>query len=458
MGIPLGTVQKQQKSKGLLTLKIKHPISIGDTISLERETGSYTISELMINNDNIRNAPKDSLVTIGRMRGNISLGDKVFKISSKELITKALSSINEENKFIKLTCTIKIYRNKPIYINTKIINNKIFSDLSISYTSSIIPSIAKNKPISKEIVEKQFRKTSNTNFVFKTFFIEIDDNLFVPTGQLNELRRTVLNLIEIKLHDYIKRNKNFKVCKGTNNLDKINIINNSYKTSYIKKKINTNVNSLKKSILKTMSGFQKNAKDIDLNTILNKKFSIASKNHSKTFPKIQKPKLSVLLNKLNKDFTYSKLKGIDNIYIPISYFLGKKYEEVLLNINMNFNLYIYIPPIIKDNFNNLFKDTIEKILKLYHIKGFIISNLSQILWLKNLNYPDLEIIANTNLNLYNLESIKLVNSLGINNFTLPYELNKQELLDLINTIKKAFYKNSLRNTHKTHTTDFIRTE
>ena len=80
MGIPLGTVQKQQKSKGLLTLKIKHPISIGDTISLEKETGSYTISELMINNDNIRSAPKDSLVTIGRMKGNISLGDKVFKI------------------------------------------------------------------------------------------------------------------------------------------------------------------------------------------------------------------------------------------------------------------------------------------------------------------------------------------------------------------------------------------
>ena len=80
MGIPLGTVQKQQKSKGLLTLKIKHPISIGDTISLERETGSYTISELMINNDNIRNAPKDSLVTIGRMRGNISLGDKTIDI------------------------------------------------------------------------------------------------------------------------------------------------------------------------------------------------------------------------------------------------------------------------------------------------------------------------------------------------------------------------------------------
>ena len=55
MGLFLGTVQNYNKNKGLITLKLKENIEIGDTISLENETGSYTISELMEKNTNIRN-------------------------------------------------------------------------------------------------------------------------------------------------------------------------------------------------------------------------------------------------------------------------------------------------------------------------------------------------------------------------------------------------------------------
>ncbi len=53
MGLFLGIVQKYNKTKGLITLKLEEKIEIGDTISLQNETGSYTISELMINNKNI---------------------------------------------------------------------------------------------------------------------------------------------------------------------------------------------------------------------------------------------------------------------------------------------------------------------------------------------------------------------------------------------------------------------
>ena len=82
MGLFLGTVQKYNKNKGYITLKLKEPINIGDKVSVEKESGSYTISELMENKNNIRETKVNQIVTIGRIKGSISSGDKVYKISS----------------------------------------------------------------------------------------------------------------------------------------------------------------------------------------------------------------------------------------------------------------------------------------------------------------------------------------------------------------------------------------
>ena len=54
MGLFLGIVQKYNSSKGHITVKLNEPIEIGDTISLQNETGTYTISELLQKNQNIK--------------------------------------------------------------------------------------------------------------------------------------------------------------------------------------------------------------------------------------------------------------------------------------------------------------------------------------------------------------------------------------------------------------------
>ena len=67
-----------------------------------------------------------------------------------------------------------------------------------------------------------------------------------------------------------------------------------------------------------------------------------------------KKMVSVLLNILNLDFDYSNLDKIDNIYIPLKYFLNNKYSEILFILQQKFKLYIYMPTIIKDTYSNLF--------------------------------------------------------------------------------------------------------
>ena len=99
--------------------------------------------------------------------------------------------------------------------------------------------------------------------------------------------------------------------------------------------------------------------------------------------------ISVLLNILNPDFDYSKLEGFDNIYIPLKYFSIKKYSDILKTLEQKFKIYIYMPTIIKANYRNLLFSTIEKTISNYNIKGFVISNISNLKLLENvLNNPN----------------------------------------------------------------------
>ena len=105
MGLYLGKVQKYNSNKGYITVKLNEPVEIGDTISLEKEDGSYTISELMDTNmKNIKHTEIGQTVIIGRMKGNIKLSNNINKMSSKKLNNLARESYSKENRKILLNC------------------------------------------------------------------------------------------------------------------------------------------------------------------------------------------------------------------------------------------------------------------------------------------------------------------------------------------------------------------
>ena len=138
MGLPLGIVQNYNKNKGYITLKLKESIKVGDTISLENENGTYTISELMKDNskklENIDIGKNGQTIVIGRMKGNIKLGDKVFKMSSRELNLSALESIKQENRKIPLTAKVTIKKGSPISIRVKSSTDiNLYKDLDLTF-------------------------------------------------------------------------------------------------------------------------------------------------------------------------------------------------------------------------------------------------------------------------------------------------------------------------------------
>ena len=207
MGIYLGRVKKFNKNKGLITLELESTLEIGDSICLEKENSTYTISELMEKDKNIKSGKINQIVTIGRMKGNINIGDKIYKITSKSLKQKALDSFSEEFKKLHLDCDISILKDKHIEIKTICLENNIESSTIYEY----IPLIAENKPLDKEKIILQFSKTTETPFEFKNINITLDNGLFLPVSVLNELRRNTLLDIENKIINSFKKNNNAKL-------------------------------------------------------------------------------------------------------------------------------------------------------------------------------------------------------------------------------------------------------
>ena len=387
MGLFLGTVQNYNKNKGYVTLKIKEPISMGDKVSLENENGSYTISELMDKNNNIKETKLNQTVTIGRIKGNINLGDKIYKISSKALSNNAKESYKNENRKVSLNCNVTIKKDLPISINITS-NNDIpeYKDLNINYELSYIPEEALNKPLDKETIRKQISKTNSTPYVFNNININLDSNLHLSKlSMLNELRRTALD----KVYEYA-------------------------------------VSKINRQIPENISDLEINKKDKTLDNM---------RNIATTMSNIKNKKISLLLNIINFKYDYSKLENVDNIYIPLKYFLNKKYSQILEILNTKAKLYIYFPTILKENYKNLFYTIAKKTVQKYDIKGFIVSNISNIKMLNDL-FEDLKqhykIVANYTFNVFNSNTVLELKQLDISRFTISPESDKEIVSNLCN--------------------------
>ena len=366
MGIYLGKISKYNSSKGLITCKLENSVDIGDSICFEQENTKYTISELMNkNNQNIKNANITDVITFGRMKGNINVGDEIYKINSKSLLAQSKLSYSKE--FIKneLICNIKLKKENPIFIEIICLN----FNTSISFTYNYIPQISQNQPLTIEKIINQFNKTIDTPFSFKSINIDLDNNLFLPISVLNELRRIAIEKIESNIIQSFKRNNPLPLKVQHNN-------------SFLK---NSNNNSTE---------------------------------------------ISLLLNIIKPEFDYSRLMNINRLYIPLKFFENKIYFKILDLLCKKFNVYIYLPTIIRKSYTKLAQKIIDNSLKQFKIKGLVISHISQIELLKQ--YNNFDLIGNYTLNIYNSNSIIEFYKLRFSSITISPELNESSLIKVLN--------------------------
>lgn len=361
-GIYLGEVLNHNNTNGYIKVKLENVIAISDTIEIGND--KYNVSEIVENNKNVKAPYVGQIVQLGRVKGNIRVGDKVYRLSSKELLRSALESFNGENKRIELNCTIIIKLGEKIEMVVE------SQGLEVTYKSDIIPDTAKNAPVTEEAILKQISKTGNTPYTFRNINIDLDDNIFLPNSNLNDIRREALKLFE---NTVIQNSKRYQPLE----LNEAKLDNES--------------------------------------------------------DEIKEKKVAVLLNKIDANEDYTKLENIDYLYLPLHYFLQDKYTEALQDICAKQNVYIYMPIIMNEGYIKVVKNTIKDRIKDLKISGAVISNLGEMeLFKEIIEKNKLEVIANYSMNVFNGETIKSLKELGISRVTISPELNLRDIENISN--------------------------
>ena len=407
IGIYIGNVSKLNKEKGLVRLTLKNDVQIGDKISFEKEEHKYTISELMCNNNNLREANSGDTVVIGRMKGNLHLGDKVYKLTDAVRSKKIDEFIQKENKKIPLSAHIIVKKGVPLSLEVTSCDKENGNYFSMSAKSviDILPIDAITNPISEDRIKEQLCKTTNSQFEFKYIKVDLDDNTYVPKiSYINQLRRECLEKLEEQaIQRFSRDKKNIE-------LSSINSSINNFAQNNSDKSIIIQNNLCKNNIIQNNSDISVTGSNITNN---------------------ENSKICLLLNELDLDYDYSKISNVDNIYVPLKYFKNKQYWEIIKTLSRNNNLYIYLPTVLKDNFRNFYFNDIDAIIKKYKIKGLICSNLSCINYFSNLK-GKLDLVANYTFNVFNNYTINELAEIGIKRVMLSPELDESNLKNITN--------------------------
>ena len=320
----------------------------------------------MNRNTTLKTASVGAIVKLGRMKGNIRPGAKVYKLSSKDLFNSCKESFSKgtEIKKIPISCLLKVKRNKPISIKLTANCLPFYNNISVEYKSDVFPEDSISSPISAERLHSQLSKLGNTPFTLSSFQIELDENLHIPSiSAINDLRRNAISMLEERM----------------------------------------------------MSDFSKNRIELlNLTTESSAPCSASSR------------KISLLLENINLKYDYSQLKGIDNVYVPLKYFGNKQFYDVLHTISDKHNLFIYMPTIIKPNYKNLLLNVLENVLQEFDIKGFVISNVADFKFLEEYTKKYI-FVANYTMNIFNNFTIDELKRLGVGVVTPSVELNKDVL-------------------------------
>lgn len=230
--------------------------------------------------------------------------------------------------------------------------------------TGLVPEKALNVGLTEDRIIKQLSKLGNTVFEIDSINVELGEMLQTSIKDLNELRREAVQELENKILQSFVRE-----FKGT------------YK-------------QLKNNIIQ----------------------------------KVDTPKVSVCLNNIVPNMEYQKIKKVDNIYIPLRFFVNSKLKPQIKTITENFNTYLLMPAISKSNYEKI--NSME-FIKEYNLKGVVVSNLSQIK-----DFQGIPVIANYTFNIANNYSINELEQLGVQKYTASPEFEREVISTICGNIPK----------------------
>ena len=193
-GIEIGKIIKIKNNS--FYLKLTDDLNVQDGIRVIDDDIGFTVTEMFVNDEKVKSAKKGDIVKIKKKVGSLSIVLKTTDSKQLEVINELI----KEKKRLPLNIKIEAYLNDKVSITVN------YKDNSVRIVSDYIVTKAIKNKITKEDIENKINRLNDTVYYLNKLDIIMDDNIFIPVGVLNNLRRDAigrLNYERLKRDDIV---------------------------------------------------------------------------------------------------------------------------------------------------------------------------------------------------------------------------------------------------------------
>lgn len=188
IGIEIGRVISVNKQN--VDIELNNDLNVLDGIRcIGKKDIGLTIQSMYIKRVKVSHASKKDIITI-KMNEQPKIGDIVVKTTDYNQLKNIQNSINSNSRKVNIKFKLIAHLNSQLILKVDDgINN-------IELKDNYIVQMSKNVPTTIDSIEKQLTKTGNTVYNVEKIECELDDNIFIPIKNLNELRRNILEQLD----------------------------------------------------------------------------------------------------------------------------------------------------------------------------------------------------------------------------------------------------------------------
>lgn len=267
-----------------------------------------------------------------------------------------------------------------------------YGKIKVSYQGDMVL-VAQNRPLTKEVVTEKITKTGNTPFVFENLEVTMDDDIFMPVNQLNQLRRGALEALEEALLKPYERT-----------------LPELVETSSAETDRQTTGNAIKEKQISGQSLSQTSGQQsADSST-----------------------EVRVLIEDAEQLPAVLKADFVDAVYLDCMLYtrenLIRKLSEDIDRVHASGKKAFYVFPFIFRQQTSLFYEKIMPELKKLPLDGIMVRSLDEIAFIKEWGNENWQMVSDSNLYTYSNEAAEYFYRLGMIQDTIPVELNRKEIL------------------------------
>ena len=267
-----------------------------------------------------------------------------------------------------------------------------YGKIKVSYQGDMVL-VAQNRPLTKEVVTEKVTKTGNTPFVFEKLEVTMDDDIFMPVNQLNQLRRGALEALEEALLKPYERT-----------------LPELVETSSAETDRQTTGNAIKEKQISGQSLSQTSGQQsADSST-----------------------EVRVLIEDAEQLPAVLKADFVDIVYLDCMLYtrenLIRKLSEDIDRVHASGKKAFYVFPFIFRQQTSLFYEKIMPELKKLPLDGIMVRSLDEIAFIKEWGNENWQMVSDSNLYTYSNEAAEYFYRLGMIQDTIPVELNRKEIL------------------------------